>query len=260
MEISENGLHKIEGYEGWKRLIKEGPNKGCYSAYQDTYHGKLDKPTIGPGLTEDVHMGLVLTRDECSQRFKKELVKHEAAINKLVTVPISQNAYDALVSLSYNVGTGAVAKSTVMKRLNKGDYVGASEAFKLFNKAGGGVVNGLVQRRASEAALFLKPDAAPDAPSMPQTVTESAPPVSKPVIATGAATVAVAVVEAVPALPVPAVPEVVTQSIANVETWKGIGASAWTLKSWALTQPMQAGILLLVVVAIWFGPRLLQKN
>lgn len=260
MKISDNGLKKIENYEGWGKLVKEGPNAGCYAAYQDTFHGKLDVPTIGPGLTEDVHMGLVLTRDECSQRFKKELVKHEAAINKLVTVPISQNAYDALVSLSYNIGTGAVAKSTVIKRLNKGDCVGASEAFKLFNKAGGGVVNGLVQRRASEAALFLKPDVAPEAPAMPQTVTASAEPVSRPAIATAAAAVATAASQVAPALPVPAVPEVITQSVANVETWKGMGASAWTLKSWALTQPMQAGILLLVVVAIWFGPRLLQKN
>lgn len=258
-KISDNGLHKIENYEGWGKLIKEGPHAGCYAAYQDSFNGKLDKPTIGPGLTEDVHMGLVLTRDECSQRFRKELVKHEAAINKLVTVPISQNAYDALVSLSYNVGTGAVAKSTVLKRLNKGDYVGASEAFKFFNKAGGGVVNGLVQRRASEASLFLKPDEAPEAPAMPQTVTESVP-VSKSAVAAVSATVVTAASQAAPSLPVPAVPEVVTQSISNVESWKGIGATAWTLKSWALTQPMQAAILLLVVGAIWFGPRLLQKN
>lgn len=264
MQISDNGLHKIENYEGWGKLIKEGPHAGCYAAYQDSFNGKLDKPTIGPGLTEDVHMGLVLTRDECSQRFKKELVKHEAAINKLVTVPISQNQYDALASLSYNVGTSAVAKSTVLKRLNKGDYVGASEAFKLFNKVNKKPVNGLTQRRASEAAWFLKPDTAPEAPSMPQTVEESAPPVSKSAVAAVSATVVTAATQAAPviapSLPVPAVPEVVTQSISNVETWKGMGASLWTLKSWALTQPMQAAILLLVVGAIWFGPRLLQKN
>lgn len=241
MEISENGLHKIEGYEGWGKLIKEGPHAGCFAAYQDTFNGKLDKPTIGPGLTEDVHMGLVLTRDECSQRFKKELVKHEAAINKLVTVPISQNQYDALVSLSYNVGTGAVAKSTVLKRLNKGDFVGASEAFKLFNKVNKKPVNGLTQRRASEASLFLKPDTAPETPSMPQTVEESAPPVSKSAVATAAAAVATAASQAVPALPVPAVPEIVTQSISNVQLWKGIGEQIWTLKAFAIAQPFLAG-------------------
>lgn len=254
MQISDNGLHKIEGYEGWGKLIKDGPHAGCYAAYQDRFNGKLDVPTIGPGLTEDVHMGLVLTRDECSQRFRKELVKHEAAINKLVTVPISQNAYDALVSLSYNVGTGAVAKSTVMKRLNKGDYVGASEAFKFFNKAGGGVVNGLVQRRASEASLFLKPDEAPESPAMPQTVTESVP-VSKSAVAAVSATVVTAASQAVPALPVPAVPEVVTQSISNVQLWKGIGEQIWTLKAFAVAQPILAGTIGLSLVIVTFWPR-----
>lgn len=259
MQISDNGLHKIEGYEGWGKLIKDGPHAGCYAAYQDRFNGKLDVPTIGPGLTEDVHMGLVLTRDECSQRFRKELVKHEAAINKLVNVPISQNAYDALVSLSYNVGTGAVAKSTVLKRLNKGDYVGASEAFKLFNKAGGGVVKGLVQRRASEAALFLKPDEAPEKPSMPQTVTESAPPVTPAKVAVGTAVAAPAVVEVVqqtvPALPVPAVPEVVTQSISNVESWKGMGVQAWNLLEFGWQHPMQSLAVAVPLVLLWFWPR-----
>jgi lysozyme family protein len=66
--------------------------------------------------------------------------------------------------------------------------------------------------------------------------------------------------EVAPALPVPAVPEVVTQSVANVETWKAMGGTLWTLKSWALMQPMQAGILFLVVAAIWLAPRLLPKN
>ena len=247
MIVSDNGLRKIEGYEGWGRLLKEGPNAGCYIAYQDRYNGRLDKPTIGPGLTEDVTIGLVLTKDECSARFRRELASHEAAINKLVNVELSQNAFDAMVSLSYNVGAGAVAKSTVLRRLNKGDRHGAAQAFAYFNRAGGGIVDGLVQRRASEAALFLKPDAPPPAPAMPQTVTESPAPVSRTAVATTTAVTVATVVQTIP----PGVPEAVTKSLENVHAWQGIGDQIWTLKAWAVAQPTLAGGLVVGVSAFW---------
>lgn len=252
MPISEGGLRKIEGYEGWKRLVKDGPNAGCYAAYQDVYHGKLDKPTIGPGLTEGVYMGLVLTRAECSERFAVELEKHAKAIDQLVKVPMTTNQREACISLSYNIGTGIGAKkggfanSTVLKRLNKGDYAGAAEAFKLFNRAGGGVVNGLVQRRASESAWFLKPDVAPEVPEMPQTVTESAQPVSRPAIAVVAGTIATAA-----PMVIPPIPDAVTQSITQVETWKSAGVAVWTLKAWAMAEPMLASGLAVSMGGFW---------
>lgn len=257
MPISENGLRKIENYEGWKRLIKEGPNAGCYAAYQDVYHGKLDKLTIGPGLTEGVYMGLVLTRAECSARFAVELEKHAKAIDQLVKVPMTTNQREACISLSYNIGTGIGAKkggfanSTVLKRLNKGDYAGAADAFKLFNRAGGGVVNGLVQRRASESAWFLKPDVAPEVPEMPQTVSESAPPVSTPTVAVGTTAAVVAVTQAAPVVIPPAVPQVVTDSLSNVSAWKGVGETIWTFKDWAIAQPTMAGALSIGVAGFW---------
>lgn len=245
LTISPTGLTKIENYEGWGRLIKEGPNKGCYCAYQDRYHGKLDKPTIGPGLTEDVHMGMVLTRDECSARFRKELAKHEAAVNRLVTVEMSQNEFDAMVSLSYNVGTGAFGRSTVLRRLNKGDRTGAAKAFHLFNKAGGGVVAGLVQRRASEAALFLKPDAAPDHPAMPQTVTESKEPPSRTTVGTIAASAAAAATTVAPSIPAPP-----KEALEAVTGWQN---AAETLQNFAHSPGAAiavCGILIVIIAPI----------
>lgn len=262
--ISDYGLAKIEGYEGWKKLIKEGPHAGCYAAYQDVYHGKLDKPTIGPGLTEDVFMGLVLTRDECSERFRKELERHEAAVDKAIKVPVTRNQREACISLSYNVGASAFTKSTVVKRLNKGDINGAAEAFKRFNRAGGGVVDGLVQRRASEAAWFLKPDEKPEEPSMPQTVTASKEPPKPTTVATAAATVsavATAVAPTVaPQLPsVPAVPEAVTKSIESVHAWQGIGQELWTIKAWVISQPIMAGVLAIGVSGFYLWSKRAQK-
>ncbi len=175
MKLSDNGLHKIEGYEGYGKALPDG---GCV-AYQDTYHGKKDVPTIGFGCTENVEMGMVWSRAEADAAFLIELAKHEAAVNRMVTVEMNQNEFDALVSFSYNVGSGALARSSVLKKLNADDRTGAAGAFALWNKAGGGVVDGLVRRRASEAALFLKPIEPLPAPAMPQTVDPPPTPVQE---------------------------------------------------------------------------------
>ncbi|KRJ11905.1 lysozyme [Acinetobacter nosocomialis] len=60
------------------------------------------------------------------------------------------------VSLTYNIGSGAFKNSTLLKKLNKGDYQGAADQFLVWNKAGGKVMKGLVRRREAERALFLK--------------------------------------------------------------------------------------------------------
>lgn len=73
-------------------------------------------------------------------------------------VALSQNQFDALVSLTYNIGVAAMKKSTFMRRLNNGDYEGCAKAMLWWNKAGGNVVAGLKRRREAEAALFLTPD------------------------------------------------------------------------------------------------------
>lgn len=71
-------------------------------------------------------------------------------------VSINQNQFDALVSLTYNIGEQAFKDSTLLAKLNKGDIKGAAEQFPRWNKGGGQVLKGLVRRRADERELFLK--------------------------------------------------------------------------------------------------------
>jgi len=75
-------------------------------------------------------------------------------VNTAVSVPLSQNHFDALVSWVYNLGNGNLTSSTMLKVLNAGEYEGVPAQIKRWNKAGGKVLDGLVRRREAEALLF----------------------------------------------------------------------------------------------------------
>ena len=98
----------------------------------------------------------MLTLDEIQLPIKEHLKRFEKTVNDLVKVPLTQNQFDALVSLTYNIGTGAFEKSTLLKKLNTGDYQGAADQFTVWNKGGGKVLQGLVNRRAKEKEVFLR--------------------------------------------------------------------------------------------------------
>ncbi len=82
--------------------------------------------------------------------------RFQTAVNDVVSVPLSQNQFDALVSLAYNIGTNAFKTSTLVKYLNALDYKAAAYEFPKWNRRGGKVLKGLVRRREAERALFLK--------------------------------------------------------------------------------------------------------
>lgn len=161
MKISQAGLDLITSFEGYHRALPDG---SC-----TTYYCPAGVLTIGYGCTEGIKAGEVWTKQQAQERFRAELVKHEAAVDRMATVDLNQNQFDALVSFSYNCGIGALQKSTLLKKLNAGDVAGAARAFASWNKGGGKVLPGLVRRRAAESALFLKP-ASVDEPDMPQEV------------------------------------------------------------------------------------------
>lgn len=179
MNLSDEGLNFIESFEGYERKMPDGR---C-QAYREEINGKLDIPTIGFGCTEGVEMGMIWTREEADAAFKKELVKHEAAVNRFVTSELTQHQFDALCSFSYNCGADALRKSTLLKRVNLGDFEGAAKAFAQWNKFGGKPSKGLTHRRAAEAALFLKPDVHEGSP-MPQSPEARSSPPSRTAIAT----------------------------------------------------------------------------
>ena len=84
-----------------------------------------DVPTIGFGTTGGVTLGDTTTPPKALARALTDVQQFEGALKSCVTVPLAQHEYDALVSFSYNVGSGAFCKSTLVKKLNAGDYPGA---------------------------------------------------------------------------------------------------------------------------------------
>lgn len=120
--------------------------------------------TIGYGHTgPDARAGSAITSARAEALLRRDLRRFEAAVARLVTVPIGQARRDALVSLAFNIGIGAFGRSTALRRLNAGDPDGAAEAMRWWNKATVAgrkvVVRGLTRRRAAETALFLSEDA-----------------------------------------------------------------------------------------------------
>lgn len=146
MKISQVGIDLISSFEDTK-----------LQAYDDG----VGVWTIGIGTTVypngvKVKKGDKCTLEQAKEYFAHDLKRFEASVNKLVEVPLSQNQFDALVSLTYNIGQTAFGNSTLLKKLNTKDYQGAADQFLRWNKGGGKVMKGLVRRREAERALFLK--------------------------------------------------------------------------------------------------------
>ncbi|WCA46246.1 SAR endolysin [Caulobacter phage DCM] len=126
------------------------------------YRSYLDDagiPTICTGHTgPEVKLGQTATQEECDKLLKQDLMRHSAAVNRCVNYPLTQYQYDAVVSLTFNIGEGALCRSTLARKINSGDLKGAAEEFPRWNKVKvKGVVTvsrGLTARREREKALF----------------------------------------------------------------------------------------------------------
>jgi lysozyme len=147
---------KIKNIEFLK--LQEGTVKnkaGDHIAYRDS--GGVW--TIGYGHTKGVKQGDVVNDYGALKFLAEDLAWAEAAVNKALDgYKLTQNQFDSLVSLTYNIGATGFAGSTVVKRIKAGDNIGAAEALTWWNQDNGSVVPGLVSRRAREKALFLTPD------------------------------------------------------------------------------------------------------
>ncbi|MDR3361862.1 MAG: lysozyme [Desulfovibrio sp.] len=126
------------------------------------YFDVVGVPTFCFGSTEgvtadDVLAGKTYTAEECRDSLESELVKHAQAVLRCTpSLRDHPNQLSAAISLAYNIGSSGYCGSTVAKRFNSGDWPGACEAFKMWNRAGGRVVQGLVNRRNDEARLCLR--------------------------------------------------------------------------------------------------------
>lgn len=115
--------------------------------------------TIGYGHTgPEVRSGMIINEVQATHYLMKDVEWAENAVNSMKFPNITQNQFDALVSLTYNIGAKAFKNSTVAKRLSEGDVANAAEAISWWNKVNGKVIKGLVSRRERERKLFLTPD------------------------------------------------------------------------------------------------------
>ena len=125
------------------------------------YRDSVGIPTIGIGSTyyEDgtkVKMSdKAITKERAIQLAKNVVKSFEAQVNKSILPTMTQNQFDAMVLLCYNIGESGFARSSVVRNFNAGNLQKAADSFLLWNKAGGKVVKGLVNRRNIERTLFL---------------------------------------------------------------------------------------------------------
>lgn len=146
MKISPRGLELIKDFEGFSS-----------TSYLDV----VNIPTIGFGNTfyEDgrkVKLGEQISKTDALKLL--EVIANRDFADKIfpsIKIKVTQNQFDAMVSLAYNIGSGAFLKSTLLKKVNAGDFAGAGEEFLRWNKAGGKEVLGLTKRREREKQLFL---------------------------------------------------------------------------------------------------------
>ena len=119
------------------------------------YHDQVGVLTIGYGHTgPDVKEGLAITQAQAQEILAKDLEIAAACVNRVVSIPLTQQEFEALVDFVFNLGAGAFEHSTLLKALNANNLVAAVRHFEEWDHAGGVIVAGLLRRRQAEAQLF----------------------------------------------------------------------------------------------------------
>jgi lysozyme len=145
-QINKAGIDLIKSFEGLKLL---------------PYLCSAKVPTIGYGTTfyEDGRKVSLqdpqITEARAEQLLATHLGAFAAKVEKMVSVPMTDNQFAALCSFAYNCGPANLASSTLLKKMNAQDYAGAAQEFEKWNKAGGKALTGLTRRRQAEKALFM---------------------------------------------------------------------------------------------------------
>lgn len=146
-KVSKNGLELVKKFEGF---------------YEDAYLCPAKVWTIGYGTTKysdgtPVKKGDKLSKDKATVLLEKQVNEHASTIEKYIAVALTQNQFDALASFQYNLGKDILKKDkALLGYINKKDWQNTTRVMKLYNKAGGKVLAGLVKRRQAEVDLFLK--------------------------------------------------------------------------------------------------------
>jgi len=143
--ISAQGLALIQELEGFQAEPKQLPTGGWL---------------VGYNHVRDAEAGDAVNENEAAALLTVDLASYETLVNTLVTQPLTQTQFDALVSFAFSVGADAFGKSQVLRRVNANDYVSAACAMEAWRKSDVGgelaIIDSLICRRAAEKALFLK--------------------------------------------------------------------------------------------------------
>jgi lysozyme len=145
MKASEKCLKMLAHHEG----VRKKPYK-CPAGLWTVGVGHL----IGDGKSLPDSWNRTFTLEEVYAILAKDVERFERGVSRLITYPLSQNEYDAIISFAFNLGLGCLQRSTLRSALNRGDKVAAIESLLKYNKAGGKVLKGLDNRRKDEAAMF----------------------------------------------------------------------------------------------------------
>ena len=186
-------LAAVQLIAGYEQGPKGGPALRAYKCPAGVW-------TLGFGETDGIKPGMTCTEQEAWSMLIRDLTARTVAVTALVKTHVEPNQLGAMVSLAYNIGMGAFAKSTVLRAHNAGDTEAAARAFALWNKAKVNgrlqVLRGLTARRAAEEALYMTPD--PDAyrEPMPQAVEGESKMTASPIAQGGVAVAGAGLLEA----------------------------------------------------------------
>jgi len=139
MKISLEGLSLIKKFEGCKLRA---------------YYCSGGVLTIGYGHTGGVKETDVITQEEADKLLKGDVLKFEKYVEDNVKVELDQSQFDALVAWTFNLGVGNLKSSTMLKKLNNGEFESVPFEMRRWNKAGGKTLDGLIRRRQAESLLF----------------------------------------------------------------------------------------------------------
>jgi lysozyme len=140
-QLNDEGLDLIKQWEGLKL---------------EAYLCPAGVWTVGYGHTDTTRPNMSISKSEAERLLRYDLDRFIKAVNNLVKVDLTDNQFAALVSFCFNVGEGAFKRSTLLRKLNTGDYDAVPSELARWNKAGGKVVQGLTNRRAAETGLWVR--------------------------------------------------------------------------------------------------------
>ncbi|MCK0196335.1 lysozyme [Ancylobacter sp. 6x-1] len=144
--INEEGLLLIKQWEGCRLKAYRDPVGIWTVGYGHT--DAAGPPRVGAGLS--------LSTAEAEALLRRDLAPVEAAVEAAVKVPLTDNQFAALVSFTFNLGAANLRRSTLLAKLNAGDYAAVPKELAKWNRAGGRVIAGLSNRRAAEAGLWAR--------------------------------------------------------------------------------------------------------